>query len=183
MAGHGALRQAVAAGVCRVACRVRLIRPAHCGHPCACACPHGCRWQGACSAAAWAVKALTAGHGSLAAVINTPNAFTQPAPLLRLQSDCFACHLMEQCRGGVHKGWQVTFVSLLLGDTRNFLCQSTMSSSEGMSLALTLMAMKGVGVAVQLLLVKGLPLLGVEGAPPAFLGRVKELLHRSTERL
>ena len=81
----------------------------------------------------------------------------------------------------VHQGWQVTFVPSLLGNARNLLCQSSMHSSEGMSLALTLMAVKRVGVAVQLLLVKGLALRGVEGAPPAFLGRVKELLHCSTE--
>ena len=104
VAGHGALSQAVAAGVCGIACRGRLTRPPHGSHPRACARPCSRRWQRACTAAARAVKALTAGHGSLAAVTNTPNAFTQPAPLLRLQSDCFACHLMEQCRGGCIRG-------------------------------------------------------------------------------
>ena len=59
---------------------------------------------------------------------------------------------------------------------------SSACASESKDLGPTLMAVQGVGVAVGLPLVRGVGLLGVKGAPPALLGRVKELLHCSTDR-
>ena len=126
VAGHGALSQAVAAGVCGIACRGRLTRPPHGSHPHACARPCDRRRRHvACSAAVQAVKALIAGHGPLAAVTTTPSASAQPARFLRLQS----MPPLEQCRGGVHWGWQMTFAPLPLGVMRGILCEPSTRAS------------------------------------------------------
>ena len=123
---HGALSQAVAAGVCGIACRGRLTRPPHGSHPHACARPCDRRRRHfACSAAVQAVKALIAGHGPLAAVTTTPSASAQPARFLRLQS----MPPLEQCRGGVHWGWQMTFIPLKLEVMRGILCEPSTRAS------------------------------------------------------